>query len=100
MVLVPLHGHGCNKTREGQIQVDWESEENLRRVRERVTLLLKGCGCKTGCTTNRCSCKKGEKCGPGYRCRNCSNDESSTLRDPVQDVQLEEGLNEAELTID
>ena len=31
----------------------------------------KGCGCKTGCGTMRCGCKKkGVSCGPGCKCKN------------------------------
>ena len=35
----------------------------------------KGCACKTGCLTNRCSCRKSLSgtCGPGCKCTNCSN---------------------------
>ena len=38
----------------------------------------KGCGCKTGCGTMRCGCKKqGQTCGPSCKCKNtyfnCTN---------------------------
>jgi len=34
---------------------------------------MKGCSCKKGCTTMRCSCvKKGSPCGPGCNCRDCN----------------------------
>ena len=33
--------------------------------------ILKGCRCKTGCTSNRCKC--GRMCGPGCQCINCVN---------------------------
>ena len=58
----------------GVIEVDWDDPQNVSRVRERVQLLLHGCGCKKGCTTRRCSCvKSGKKCGPGCTCCNCAN---------------------------
>jgi len=39
-----------------------------------VALIQKGCGCKTGCQTNRCKCKKSNHaCGPGCKCQSCTN---------------------------
>ena len=36
--------------------------------------LNKGCTCKTGCKTKRCSCvKKERKCGAGCECKGCVN---------------------------
>ena len=52
----------------------WDSDTNIKEVMLRVTGLLKGCGCKTGCQTKRCGCKgKNKKCGEGCECRNCLN---------------------------
>lgn len=35
---------------------------------------MHGCGCKKGCATNRCSCrKKSSFCGPGCVCCGCTN---------------------------
>ena len=54
--------------------VCWESPENLEKVQHTLSLLLKGCSCKSGCTNRRCSClKAGRKCGPGCRRINCLN---------------------------
>ena len=64
------------KVVEGKLECDWESDENQTAVRERVGLLFRGCSCSsvTACSTRRCGCvKKGSKCGPGCRCKNCSN---------------------------
>lgn len=62
------------KLHDGEIEVDWDHPQNVTRVRERVQLLLHGCGCKRGCSTRRCSCvKSGKKCGPGCTCCNCVN---------------------------
>ena len=47
---------------------------NLQAVRERVSLLLRGCKCATGCSTGRCGCKKSNRqCSEGCQCKNCSN---------------------------
>ena len=71
MVLVPLHGRGWIR--------DKDSDENLQKVKSRVNLLMKGCGCKFGCAIKRCGCRKnGDVCGPGCRCTNCENTEEVT----------------------
>ena len=75
MNLLDLTTYGW-KVVEGKLECDWESFQNQAAVRERVGLLFRGCSCSsvTACSTRRCSCmKKGVKCGPGCRCRNCSN---------------------------
>ena len=36
----------------------WDSDTNIKEVMLRVAGLLKGCGCKTGCQTQRCGCKR------------------------------------------
>ena len=59
------------------IVICWDTEESRRKVKERVMLLLKGCGCKSGCKSGRCGCiKRRVACGPGCRCINCINTES------------------------
>ena len=46
----------------------------MSQVRERVAFLKKGCGCRTGCSTARCKCKKNNhQCGPGCKCVGCTN---------------------------
>lgn len=80
----PLLEPGCSeqldvttfgwKLSDGQIEVDWDTPDNVSKVRYRVQHLLRGCSCKKGCTTRQCSCLKGgSKCGPGCTCRNCEN---------------------------
>ncbi|CAC5415614.1 unnamed protein product [Mytilus coruscus] len=91
------------------------------KVEKTVEWYTKGCGCKTGCKTNRCKCKKAQNencdgfCGPGCKCVNCFNvpgsgdqvldmsidlddvisDETEDLEDPVEDEQPEvDGLVE------
>ena len=64
--------------------IDWDSHENLEKVKDTVGLLMKGCSCKRGCRTRQCSCVKAErKCGPGCRCYNCVNVYSTSLSKSV-----------------
>ena len=74
MALEPLLGNGWQKDQNGKLETDWESEENTRKIRSRVDLVLKGYSCKGGCTTNKCGCrKKGIPCSVGCRCTGCEN---------------------------
>lgn len=43
-----------DKTRDtdGHLDIYWDTEENRYKVKSRVDLLMKGCGCKSGCVTN------------------------------------------------
>ena len=69
----PLDGNGW-KVVANQLQVDWDSEDNIAQIRTRVSLIKRGCGCKTGCMSARCKCRKaGSHCGPGCKCSTCSN---------------------------
>ena len=69
----PLDGNGWKKTDQNTLVVDWDSEDNIAQVRT-VALIKKGCGCKTGCLTSRCKCKKaGNYCGTGCMCTRCCN---------------------------
>ena len=71
--LPPIEKHGW-KMKEQSLVVEWDTEENIKGVQSRVALLLRGCGCKKGCDTRQCSCKRaGNECGPGCRCMNCHN---------------------------
>ncbi len=75
MTLLDLTQYGW-KVVEGKLECDWESNENQTAIRERIGLLFRGCSCSstTACSTRRCSCvKKGSRCGPGCRCKNCNN---------------------------
>ena len=69
----------------------------MEAVRQRVIQLLKGCKCKTGCTTSRCGCrKKNKECSEGCECTNCSNTQSNahTVIDNSEDTLLELSLEE------
>ena len=73
MSLQPTNRYGWKMSGE-ELEVVWDSDDNIRKVRQRVALLLEGCKCKTGCRTNRCKCqKKGSLCTPGCSCINCTN---------------------------
>ena len=86
----PLHGNGWKQTDYCTLVVDWDSEANIQQVRTMVALIKRGCGCKTGCTTARCKCKKaGVHCGPGCKCLRCSNLPVSSNLDMLN-VEVEE----------
>ena len=69
----PLTGNGWEVI-DSRLQVVWDSERNRDEVRNRVKMLTTGCGCITGCDSNRCKCKKvGNPCSAGCHCKNCMN---------------------------
>ena len=67
--------------------------------------LTKGCKCKSGCTSNQCSCRKQlSYCGPGCECHNCQNlpvksqveaEDSSTNESEDSDIDDTEVITEA-----
>ena len=72
-IFKPLSGNDW-KVQDGELQVVWDSEQNMNAVRNCVKQLTTGCKCVTGCDTNRCSCKKnGQSCSASCQCRNCFN---------------------------
>ena len=72
------------------VEVDWDDPDNIESIRQRVQLLLRGCSCKKGCNTRRCSCRKsGRQCGPGCSCCNCENGPTVIGTDGA-DLTLEE----------
>lgn len=82
------------KLSDGRIEMDWDDECNTSRVSDHVQLLLRGCGCKKGCNTRRCSClKSGKHCGPGCTCRNCQN-VASTAGTEVANIEEDEREND------
>lgn len=74
MVLLPVEQFGWKLEKE-KIKVEWDSQENLQRVKECVAFLIHGCGCKTGCKTHHC--KAGNPRGPGCKCNSCQNKDTS-----------------------
>ncbi|CAC5419098.1 unnamed protein product [Mytilus coruscus] len=106
---------------DNRLETVWDTVLNFQKVEKTVEWYTKGCGCKTGCKTNRCKCKKAQNdncdgfCGPDCKCVNCFNvpgsgdqvldmsidlddvisDETEDLEDPVEDEQPEvDGLVE------
>lgn len=91
--LLPMTSFGwCSD--EDQLTMKWDTEFNICAIRQRVDVLTKGCKCATGCTTNRCGCKKkGVQCSAGCECFNCSNCCShvySASNDSIQQLAIEE----------
>ena len=77
------------------LNVDWDSENNMVAVRERVAGLLKGCSCKTGCETRQCGCKRNDKkCGEGCNCTNCKNKQHTTQTQEESDDLAEASIEE------
>jgi hypothetical protein len=100
MTMEDLHNNGW-KYDGAELVVEWDSEENSRDVRERVDLLTKGCKCRTGCTTLRCSCRKsGGTCSVGCECINCKNldkrNEKETNTTSLDDLAIEEEVSNEE----
>ena len=74
IIYLPLNGNGWKQLGPNTLEIDWDSEDNLAHVRINVALIQKGCGCKTGCTTARCKCRRrSTNCGPGCKCQGCQN---------------------------
>lgn len=72
-VFTDLSSYGWQREKE-QLQVVWDSEENLQKIQRTVDYITQGCKCKTGCQTRRCKCIKGIlQCGPSCLCVNCKN---------------------------
>jgi hypothetical protein len=57
MTLSPLTENGW-ALKNDDISVVWDTDDNLKRVQDTIQWYTKGCSCKSGCTTNRCSCKR------------------------------------------
>ena len=65
ITLPPIENYGWKKS-SGTVSPDWDSDENIKAIEDRVSFLLKGCKCeKTQCANNWCRCFKSNKpCGP------------------------------------
>jgi len=73
---------------DGTYAIDWEEEEVQKSIQHQIDFLLKGCGCKKGCTTLSCGCRKKKICGPGCLCQGCTNlqQNSNSVVNIVDDV--------------
>jgi hypothetical protein len=59
---------------DGKVAITWDTEENVKVIRKRAEILLKGCKCKKGCKNDRCKCRKeNNSCTEGCECVNCEN---------------------------
>ena len=71
-VFKPLAGNGWEIVN-SEIQVVWDSQENIEDVRSSVEQLT-GCQCVTDCDTNRYGCRKnGKLYSAGCNCKICQN---------------------------
>jgi hypothetical protein len=60
--------------RTGLQELVYDFKVQMRRIEAQVELVLKGCGCKTGCASKKCKCQKvGERCSVACRCVGCTN---------------------------
>ena len=58
----------------GSYLIDWEDPIKQDHIRQNMDYLLSGCGCKKGCTSGKCGCKRKQAfCGPGCVCSGCKN---------------------------
>ena len=109
MYLQPLTEHGWSVS-EGTLSVVWDTQRNMQAIRERVSLLLRGCKCITGCSTGRCSCRRSHReCAEGCLCVNCSNitvvsrndDSNSELAEiALEEVAVDDDENNTEELMD
>lgn len=96
IVLQPVTEFGW-KVVDNTLTVVWDSNENMAMIQERVSQLLNGCKCKTGCKTRRCSCRKSNRnCGEGCECSNCCNVNVNTSTS--HECEMEEEM--AEIALD
>ena len=74
LMVKAMHGNGWI-VEDGELCIDWDRRENMIDVRQRVSLLRKGCSCRqSACITMQCGCKQEKhSCGPGCTCLNCCN---------------------------
>ena len=76
--LPPLTDFGWS-TDDNILSVIWDTEANVKRVNDTIQWYTKGCSCKKGCLTNKCSCRQSRVggqtgyCRPGCKCINCEN---------------------------
>jgi hypothetical protein len=88
----------------GSIIPIWDTDEHIQNVEDKRKSYLKGCGCRTKCTSNRCGCKKaGNVCSPGCTCTGCENviecdklgeEENQQQQQPDSVIEIEENIEE------
>ena len=89
MSLEPIENYGW-AIKDNSLAILWDSKDNITAIRKRVHLLLEGCKCATGCTTNRCGCKRIGK--TVCQCLSCSNQDNTSINkfDELAQVDLSE----------
>lgn len=93
-----LLNYGWKQPDSSTLSIDWDSDTNVTQIRERVSLIRKGCGCKTGCQTSRCKCKKGSHyCGLGCKCQGCMNLPLTSQSRNVVDLDVQTSSSESEI---
>ena len=71
--LVPPETQGWLKDGDGY-SIEWEAPDTRLKIQGTLDFLGKGCSCKIGYKTKRCSCQKNAKeCGAGCECKGCTN---------------------------
>jgi hypothetical protein len=69
-----LESFGYKRGTLGELELRYNFDGQIRRIEEQVGLVMKGCGCKTGCESGRCKCRKaGQMCSVSCRCVACKN---------------------------
>lgn len=85
---IGLDAYGWSRQPDGKLEVVWDTVENQTKAKERIEFVLKGCKCKTGCTSKRCKCKKSARmCGPGCQCLNCLNTSTHQVNKDLDEEQ-------------
>ncbi|XP_030853471.1 uncharacterized protein LOC100890520 isoform X1 [Strongylocentrotus purpuratus] len=107
---ISLYGYNVSQHL-GEIQVDiiWDTEENIDKVKNNIMYLTRGCSCKKNkCITRQCKCRKANNvCGPGCRCKSCENipntdtlDTSSIVSDSNSECSELSENDDTDLTLD
>ena len=90
--LPPPEKYGWKLNPDSTYCIDWESEEVQEQIKSSIDFLCRGSGCKKGCKTNSCGCRrKGKQCGPGCECQGCTNLEKQDII--LQSEQENESLD-------
>ena len=96
IMLKPLLHYGW-KMNDGKLMFDWDSDTNMKKMQNRVQLLLKGCKCTKGCSTNACGCRRqGKRCSEGCQCNGCvnlSHINDGTIGKQCRDIVITAGGN-------
>ena len=75
--------------RNGRLEITWISIP----IAPDSILSFINCGCKTGCSTNRCSCKKaGLKCSDLCKCEGCENSTGKDSLDDEEDIDYNQEI--------